>query len=84
MLLLRNAHGLDCLFDDSLMDFVLIVNIRVCDLDELLEFGNLEFEELHPILGGGLLNLRRSREPECGLELAGKGFEAVDDVFRNV
>ena len=66
------------------MDFVLIVDLRLCGLDELLKFGNLEFEKLDCILGGGLLDLKRSRELKRGLELAGKGFQAVDDVFRNV
>ena len=41
-------------------------------------------KKLDRILGGGLLDLKGSRELRCGLELAGKGFEAVDDVFRSV
>ena len=53
-------------------------------MDELLEFSNLEFKKLDRILGGGLLDLKRLRELECELELAGKGFEVVDDIFRNV
>ena len=63
---------------------VLIVDLHLSGLDEWIEFSNLEFEELDHILGGSMLDLKGSRELKCRLELAEKGFETMDDIFRNV
>ena len=63
---------------------MLIINFGLCRLDQLLEFSNLEFQKLNRALGGDLLSLESSGEFERRLELAGEGFEAVNDVLWDV
>ena len=53
-------------------------------LDQLLELSNPDFQKLNRVLGGDLLSLEGSRKLECRLELAGEGFEAVNDVLWDV
>ena len=69
---------------DSLMSLALIINFRLRRLDKLLKFGNLEFEKLNCVLSGDLLSLKGSRELKRRLELAGEGFEVMDDVLWDV
>ena len=66
------------------MSLVLIINLRLHRLDKLLKFGNLEFKKLNCVLSGDLLSLKGSRELERRLELAGEGFEAMDDILWDV
>ena len=63
---------------------MLIVDLRLCRLDQLLELDNLVFEELDCILSGGLLSLKELGELERRLELTGEGFEVANDVLWNV
>jgi hypothetical protein len=57
-LLLGDTHQLDRLLNGGLMSLVLIVNLRLCRLDQLLKLSDLEFEELDRILSSGLLSLK--------------------------
>jgi hypothetical protein len=66
------------------MSFVLIVNLRLCRLDQLLKLSNLEFEKLDRVLSGDLLSLKGSGELERRLELAGERLETVDNVLWDV
>jgi hypothetical protein len=48
---------------------VLVVDLRLCRMDELLKFGNLEFEKVNRGLSGDRLSLESSRKLKRRLKL---------------
>jgi hypothetical protein len=48
---------------------VLVVDLRLCHVDELLKFGNLEFEKVNCGLSGDRLSLESSRKLKRRLKL---------------